>query len=191
MSGPGYHGRTHLPGGTDPITFPGPASAIADVGGASKSLTGNDLLSFTHLYATPGTYYAPDTDDPSDFQFINLLIEGFYMADFSFFWFSNFTTGQNPKIEPACQIGGTPDSLVQSALVYWDNTQGSLVGEQMDAGEFAHSQVTARVLFNYTVADLDADFGIGVRLLSSFSGSKTIGGTVVVTRLSDALEEVT
>lgn len=186
---PAKHGHQHLPDGPDPIPFPTLASAIAD-GSKSMTLTGSDLVQFSEMYATPG-YYEPDTGDVSNFNFVNLLQDGFYQADFVVSWNSVFSGTEDPYIEPACQIGGTPDTLVNSVEVNWNNTANWIGGEQLDSGEYAHFELYARVFFNHREAYDGSDFGIGVRLKSSSGATKTIFGAVAVTRLSDALVEVT
>lgn len=197
MSLPAHHAWTHRPkalGGTDPleIAAAGPVSAIARSAGlVSVTLTGTDPINFVELARSPGSGYAPDTADPTNFEYILLPEDGFYMADFNVYWGTDFGASTFPFVEPSAVIAGTPTNLVTAVEFEWNNTQGWIGGEQFDAGELAHQQLVATVWFSYTAAYSDPAFGIGVNMRSSFAGAKTVGGSVAVTRLGDALELVT
>lgn len=194
------HAWTHRPrsqGGTDPIEFEATGggetniTALATTGLVSKSVTGTDPIDFTAFFRTPGSGYTTDTGDSSDFNYIMLPEEGFYLADFSVFWSTDFGSSTFPYIEPTAVIAGTPTVLVGGGVPeQWDSTQGWIGGEQFTTAEMDHHQLVARFWFQYTFAQYDPSFGIGTQIRSSFSGTKTIAGKVAVTRLCDALEEV-
>jgi hypothetical protein len=195
------HAWTHRPraqGGTDPIEIPtgtGPISATAASPLTTYTHAGLTRVDFTTLYRTAGSGYAPQGGDPTDFQFINLPEDGFYLADFVVFWDEGdeFDPSDNPHIVATCHFAGTPDQLVASVgAEAWDNEQGWIGGEQISADELNHNALVSRFWFNYTAVDFDPSFGIGVSLLSGVgSRSMDIGGKVAVTRLGDALEEAT
>lgn len=199
MAGPDYHGWTHRPkadGGTDPIPTASyvPPTAIATKGLGNVTLTGYDILTFTSMYATPGGHYTPHGGNPASFQYVDLTAEGCYQADFVVFWSTIFTASTFPYIEAQCQIGGSGgNTLAASVSALWgfNTEEGWIAGEQFDAGELAHHSLYSRFVFNYTVADFDPSFGLGVAVRHSATGTKSLGGQIAVTRLGDPIAVVT
>ena len=83
MAGPAYHGRTHLPDGTDPVLFPGLKSATFNTGLSSRSITGGSYVEFdtSTIYSNDDSFgYLGVTGTPSKAKYIKLTEEGFYLA---------------------------------------------------------------------------------------------------------------
>lgn len=194
------HAWTHRPraqGGTDPIAESLPVSALGTSSLTSRTLDGNDPIPNELLWITPGGPFAPEGGDPSNYVNIMITEDGFYRASFYVYWSTDFGASTFPFIEPGCVIDTVQDNLVTFESLpsfgpVWDNTQSWIGGEQFTAAEMDHHSVYAEVMFNLSFAAAGiSTFGVSNVLRSSFSGSKTVGGKLCVTRLGDYLEAVT
>lgn len=193
------HAWTHRPrsqGGTDPIEVSsgGPVSAVAHSDVVSTAHSAFTRIEFTQLFISPGSGYAPEGGDPSSYEYVMLPGDGFYMADFQVQVGTNlFDAGEFPRIEASCILSGSPDVLVSTiGPESWNSESGWIGGEQLTTDEMAHRQWVSTFWFNYTEFELGPSMGLGVSIRST-GGSETLmlGGTVAVTWLGDALEEVT
>jgi hypothetical protein len=126
-------------------------------------------------------------------RYVTLLSEGYYQYDAYVEWNTDWTGTAFPYIEPSCDIDGTPDNIINSAVTYWSLFGGWIGAEQLNTDEYTHGQIAMTVYFNYLKADFGntADLGIGVNLRSSSSATKFFGAGLVVTRLGDAMTDLT
>jgi hypothetical protein len=125
-------------------------------------------------------------------QFVTITTEGWYLVKTYVSWNTDFGAFDFPFIVPTCLVLGSTDTLVNDAVLFWDDTGGIIYGEQFSAAEAKHHQIAATVLFNFTAADFGAStIGLGVRLQSAAGITKNFGGGIAVTKLGDTLTDQT
>jgi hypothetical protein len=199
MSGPGYHGRTHLPGGTDPVQFSAIKTASFSAGQRSRSITGGGTttIDFSFMWSNDSSFGLTDTHGsaPVRANYITISESGLYLAQ-----------GQ-VNTANATRFSGTDFAFIEIEVFYpsdsstdflinakdeagWDDGQSPIYGEMLTASEYAHASMVETIWFNFDPAVWGEDtLGIGVCVGSSNTVTKTIGGSLVVARMGDLLTE--
>lgn len=171
-------------------------SAFADANGLQTRTVPADVnpLRNEQLWMTPGGPYEPDTGDATSFDYLMVLDDGWYRADFYIYWSTDFGPATFPRIRPGLVADGAEDffDAYWNDPQFWpgyDDNKSWIGGEQFTAAEQDHHSLEATVFFNlsFAMAGLTT-FGIGNTLDSTFSGSKDIGGYMTIERISDYME---
>lgn len=175
-------------------------TAIADM----RSLTNSGQLDFLFRYIFANdpsfSYDEAAGTSPNRAKFLTISEPGFYMLDAVAYWDTNFTSGDNPYIQPTVWYpsSSTIDVLVNSdGLEAWDDTQDGVWGIELGSGNLAYHSLRNLFRFNYDPDNGSStwageDFiGLGVRLNTSISRTKFFGANLHVTRLGEVVEQMT
>lgn len=194
---PAYHGRTHLPGGTDPIPVAGDLKwVMASASTASVALTSSTYYPFGFDF----TY----TNGSGDFQtanvtagraaYLQINTPGYYVLQAQILKASGvFSNTNNTWIEPAVEIGGSRGNIAGNEGVPDFLGAYFTAGSKITAGGEGHEGLYTTLAFNWNpsspVSNLDNEnpLKIGLNLAQS-GGPATISmaGSIFLFRISDA-----
>jgi len=207
MSGPGYHGRTHLPGGTDPIDFTsGLPVGVAGLNGTSQATPGTSntlTLAFIDAYWNDDTvfgYAEVSGTTTKRAKYLTVKQSGVYQVHSMVAWGGSVIdpTTDEPFIETVVWFpsGSTEDTLINT----FGNGAGSWMQEDVnpitttqrntDEGDY-------QALFSVNTVNLDlteqgeTEFGFGVAIGTANVVTRFFDPYLTVIRLGDLMVEQT
>ena len=194
MTGPSYHARTHLVGGTDPLTIvtPGIPWAQTNQGGTTLSIPGTNVATYFSVHDTGGTDRFSTSDatifaNTSTTSFtgsavygIQINAPGTYMVQGNFFWRSQGTIGRG-IVGYYSQSNGSGPSNFQFGRT------NALTGDNFDGGAAAAGlpHLSFYEFFSVSSSQLAGVNALYAQVLSG--GASTVSAQMFIFQVSTAI----